>query len=62
MNLQNGFVIVVDIFWPPSRSQHVSCDRGVLWEIDNYSIKIDPYLHMGVGYALRMKELVMPLE
>jgi len=51
----------VDIFRPPSRSQHVSRDRGI-WEIDNYSIKTDPYLQKGVDYILRMKETVTPLE
>jgi len=55
-------VAVVDIFQPPSRSPHVSRDSRVLWEIDSYSIKTNPYLHMGVGYIPRMKESVTPLK
>jgi len=55
-------VCVVDIFRSPSRSQHVTHDRGVLWKIDNYSMKIDPYLHMRVSYTHKMKESVTPLE
>jgi len=51
--------IVVNIFWPPLRSQHVSHDRRALWKIDSYSIKTNPYLHMRVGYASGMKHVVM---
>jgi len=49
---------VVNISWPPSRSQHVSRDR-VLWKIDNYSIKTDSYLHMRVDYTPRIKQVIM---
>ena len=33
--------------------------EGALLEIDNYSIKTDSYLHMKVGYVLRMKQMIM---
>jgi len=36
--------------------------REALWEIDNYSIKTDPYLHIETGYAPKMKESITSLE
>ena len=56
---KSGWVSVVDIFQPPSRSQHVSRDREAFWYINSYYIKADPYLHIGVSYDLRMKQVVM---
>ena len=44
---------ILDIFRPPSKSQHMSRDKGVRWKIDSYSIKIDPFLHMGSVMPLK---------
>ena len=53
---------VVAIFQPPSKSWHLSCDRGVLWNINNYFTKSNPHLQLGGGNIPRFEQIWIDIE